>query len=141
MPETIKRYSKKTSESIDLFREQRVAGNISEKSYQAYHIYYYPVDEKKRRDKIRLSLYLKPKEKGGAYERTSIYFVELPQLRNFILNCIKSYFKWLINRIEPQMPKERLIEYRNDMLKGFVNQIMEEVPGIWREREEKEIQE
>jgi len=119
----------------NLIGEQFVKGNIKN-FLQTYNIYYYPPEQNFPTDKIRLSLF--GKENGEPRMIRSLYFENVENYRNFILNNIFSYIHWLEKKGIEYKPIEMSIRtFRITLLDDLLMRIRKEIPEKWQKNLQK----
>lgn len=102
----------------DLIGKQYVKGNIKN-FLQTYSLYYYPPEEGFPTSKVRLSLF--GEEDGKPRMIRSLYFENIENHRNFILNNLIYQLYWLEKQGSQFKPEWMLIgEYRMKLMEGVL---------------------
>ena len=109
----------------DLIGEQFVKGNLKN-FLQTYHLYYYPPEAEHPSSKVRLSLF--GKENGKPRMIRSLFFENIENHRNFIVNNIFYQLYWLEQEGKKYKPEWMPIdEYRRKLMEGVLIDIRKKI--------------
>jgi len=105
----------------DLIGEQFVKGNLKN-FLQTYHLYYYQPEKDFPTSKVRLSLF--GKENGEPRMIRSLYFENIENHNNFIINNLLYNLYWLEKQgIDFKPDWMPVYEYRKQLLEGLLMSI------------------
>jgi len=114
----------------NLIGKQYVKGNIKN-FLQTYNLFYYPPEENFPTSKVRLSLF--GEENGQPRMIRSLYFENIENHKNFILNNIIYNLYWLEKKSENYIPQVLEIgTFRMRLLDSLLSDIRKKVMDRWK---------